>query len=134
MEKEEKKQILEELSLGILEVQLQKFFKWTQPVKLVKEMKEGRWGIPRIEIRSKEPVTPKCGIFGKILEYCYITSFSGGEVYDNGQVWGTINLSYQHKRGGSNGMEICNYWYNIEEKKWRFEFVGQKRLKHIKVN
>jgi hypothetical protein len=74
-------------------------------------------------------ITSQTGALGAILEYCYIHSFSNG-VFKDKQTdqltyWVSVSIRYQHKDGGSNGMEMVRAWYCGG--RWEFVDAGQKR-------
>ena len=63
-----------------------------------------------------------CGVFGKILKFCVVDNFSCGvgenEDRTDLRAWWSVHLSYQHKDGGMNGMELFRAHY--ENGKWTF--------------
>jgi hypothetical protein len=79
-----------------------------------------------IEFQSNN-IASSCGVFGRILEYCVIGNFSNsvsedektGELY----YWVQVSVSYQHRGGGSNGMELLTAWYKNGE--WSFRDVAK---------
>ena len=46
--------------------------------------------------------------------------FWGGQVNNEGKVWFSPKVSYQHVKGGSNGCDIIwnNLWFDIETETW----------------
>jgi len=86
------------------------------------EIRERRGGIVGIEFQSNN-IASTCGIFGKILEYCVIENFSN-EVFEDEEsgelrYWVSVNISYQHHNGGSNGMWLFTARYQNGE--WSFQ-------------
>jgi hypothetical protein len=74
-----------------------------------------------------DDISNQTGAFAGILENCYIGSFSNG-VYKNKETgepgyWVQVNIQYQHKNGGSNGMEVVTAWYD-NTKGWIFKNAG----------
>ena len=79
-----------------------------------------------------EDITNQTGVFATILECCYIHSFSN-RVFKSKDTeelgyWVSVSLRYEHKDGGSNGMEMVHAWYHSGE--WEFRDVGQKRARN----
>jgi len=82
-----------------------------------------------IEFQSNN-IAATCGIFGKILEYCVIGSFSNS-VYEDEKTeelkyWVSVNVSYQHHKGGRNGMDLFTARYSTAGG-WTFEDVTPRR-------
>ena len=72
-------------------------------------------------------IANQTGAFAAILERCYLGSFSN-KVYkdkETGELkfWTQVNISYDHKNGGSNGMEVFTAWYSASEG-WIFRNLG----------
>ena len=42
------------------------------------------------------------------------------------KVWMTINFSYEHTGGGSNGHDFCSCWF--EDGKWKVQFVEEEEV------
>ena len=68
-------------------------------------------------------ITNQTGAFAGILENCCIGSFSN-RVFNDKETnepgyWVQVNIQYQHKDGGSNGMEVVTAWYT-DAKGWIF--------------
>ena len=74
-----------------------------------------------------EDISPQTGVFAAILAHSYIHSFSNGVFSDKatGQpaYWVSVDIRYELKRGGSNGMEIFRAGYRRGE--WEFSDVGE---------
>ena len=68
-------------------------------------------------------ITDKAGIFSTILKETTVNSFNNYVCHDKENnrtaYWVNVNISYQHKDGGSNGMELLTAWYNTEDG-WTF--------------
>ena len=94
-------------------------------IKLNAEIKSYRGDRPRIQFESQD-IRDYCGIFGKILESCVLTTFGTGFFRETDGFWGDIHLSYSHKEGGRNGMALLNYQYS-EDNGWQFRVVGEDR-------
>jgi len=77
----------------------------------------------RFEIESGD-VKDQMGIFGANLEYAEISLFGGGTFNDsNSSVWFPVYFSYKHLSGGSNGTNIGDFIWKIEEKKWQVRWA-----------
>ncbi|GHU57342.1 hypothetical protein AGMMS49975_22750 [Clostridia bacterium] len=76
-----------------------------------------------------EDITAQAGVFAAVLERCCIGSFNNGvnRRSDKGELcyWVNVSLKYDHKNGGSNGMELLLADYIGGN--WRFRDVGQRR-------
>ena len=70
-----------------------------------------------------------CGPFAAILERCYFYSFSNGVFKDKETgkpgYWVSLNIRYEHKDGGSNGMDVVRAWY--KNGAWEFANAGERR-------
>ena len=79
-----------------------------------------------IEILSDD-ITYQTGPFSRILKKCQFQSDSNGVCRDreSGELkfWVIMSITYSHKDGGSNGMEVCRAWYNDSEG-WIFKDMG----------
>jgi hypothetical protein len=84
-----------------------------------------RRGNTHINFRSENINLSSCGVFGNILEYCRVESFSNSvyENEDSGKIeyWVDVHISYEHLSGGSNGMALFSARYVDNE--WIFEDV-----------
>ena len=78
---------------------------------------------------ASDDIVNSTGPFAAILSRCYIYSFSNGVFRDKetGEpgYWVSVSLRYEHKDGGSNGMEVTLARYHSGE--WAFLDAGQKR-------
>jgi len=76
-----------------------------------------------------DDITAQTGPFAAILKHCYIYSFSNSVFRDknNGEIgyWVSVNIRYEHKDGGSNGMEMVRALFR--NGKWEFSDAGQRR-------
>lgn len=65
---------------------------------------------------QSEDIRSQCGAFGKVLKECRLTQFNSSISFDEKTnepfYWGSMDLSYQHNEGGSNGMRIMDYTYS----------------------
>lgn len=80
-------------------------------------IEEGRSSI-RFEAEAKEDLVGASGIFSNVLTKCRIDTFNSVLKYtseEGFQVWFSLNLSYQHFNGGSNGMKIAEFQYKNGE-------------------
>ena len=71
-------------------------------------------------------ILPNTGIFAALLTKCTIEHFNSRlRVTKDGvnRCWLTICVRYEHKGGGSNGMDVCTAIYD-EGKGWEFRNVG----------
>jgi pterin-4a-carbinolamine dehydratase len=72
-------------------------------------------------------ITSQTGTFATILERCNLSSFSN-KVYmdkETGEIgyWVQVSIQYEHKNGGSNGMEVLTAWYR-NSTGWIFRNAG----------
>lgn len=79
---------------------------------------------PEVEIRNgqgyvkyqSDDIKEQCGPFGKVLRDCRLTQFNSSITFNDktGEpyYWGSMDLSYQHNDGGSNGMKVMDYVYS----------------------
>ena len=97
-------------------------------------------GISGLEFTSKVDVSPAhieiqsvsvldaCGVFKLGLQNCVFETFNSRinflEDSDVPYWWGTIDLRYSNKRGGTNGIEVLRFSYNEEPGKWIFNEVS----------
>ncbi len=77
-----------------------------------------------------DDIAAQTGPFAAILERCSLHSFSNG-VYTDKEThepayWVSVSIQYEHKDGGSNGMNICRASYT-ELGGWVFRDAGAKR-------
>lgn len=80
---------------------------------------------PRLQFESQDIIS-KSGVFAIPLEHAKFSSFHGGVVNDKNRIWFTINLSYRHKHGGTNGLRVAEAWYDFNKKvgeRWKVEFI-----------
>lgn len=107
-----------EVDFGPLEVELEKVM--GVPIKLSSEITKGRYGKPRLEFNSGNLVE-HAGIFKAAFKLVEVQSFGGGDVNEDGVIWWTVNLYYEHKAGGSNGVGILSSArYDTKDGKWSF--------------
>jgi hypothetical protein len=80
-----------------------------------------------------DDIKSQTGPFAVILKRCYIQSFSNGVVKDKEtgepKYWVSVSIRYEHKDGGSNGMDMVRAWY----KNGTWEFLNAGQTKVIKV-
>jgi hypothetical protein len=76
-----------------------------------------------------DDITPQAGLFAPILRCCYIYSFNNSVYKDPAtnviSYSVSVNVRYEHKGGGSNGMDIVFAVYCRD--KWTFYDVGSER-------
>jgi len=76
-----------------------------------------------------DDVSNQTGPFATILRLCYICSFSNYVVKDeeSGELryWVDVNISYEHKDGGSNGMNLLRTQYT-DALGWIFRGAGDR--------
>lgn len=92
------------------------------------EINTGRTGEVYITFQS-EDITHQTGTFSFILKECVLGAFSNS-VYrekETGELgyWVSVSLQYQHKDGGSNGMDVCRAWYT-DSKGWIFKNTAER--------
>lgn len=92
------------------------------------EITTGRSGDVFISFMSDD-IAAQTGPFAAILRVCYLASFSNGVFKDKetGEpcYWVSANIRYEHKDGGSNGMDMVRAWYS-DSKGWVFKDVGER--------
>ena len=75
-----------------------------------------------------DDIASQTGAFAAILERCSLASFSNGVFKDEETselgYWVQVSIQYEHKGGGSNGMEVTNARYT-ENGGWTFRNAGQ---------
>ena len=118
-------QLLTEIDLDALEKKLSGLVE--APVKLVMSVVQGRT-CERIRVVSQDLID-YAGIFKAAMKDVHITSFnsefSEGTKDKGPYLWMTIQLSYEHLGGGSNGAQITTAWWRVNEKKWEFRDEGK---------
>lgn len=90
---------------------------WGQTITMRYRVSEGRSGA-RFDAESEQDLAGSSGIFAHVLTSCKIDTFSSCITYtpETGyRVWFTLHLSYQHHKGGSNGMGIASFWFENGE-------------------
>lgn len=74
-----------------------------------------------IEFQSND-IKESCGVFGKILQYCYVDNFSTWITVDKDtgslRYYVQVHLSYKHVDGGMNGMKL--FAAQFMDGKWTF--------------
>ena len=75
-----------------------------------------------------DDITAQTGVFAVILKRCNIQSSNNG-VYKDRETnelgyWVGVNIRYEHKDGGSNGMEVLRVWY--KNGVWIFLNAGER--------
>jgi hypothetical protein len=94
--------------------------------KLITTLEKRRNGDQYIEIQSFDNLVKTSGIFASIFKNVQINTFSSSLNYDEENdrfgVWFTVNISWKHISGGSNGGEMMSVWFNSENKpnEWCF--------------
>jgi len=73
-----------------------------------------------IKWQSSEIAPAELGVFGKILSSCVVSPFNNEISNKDGvcSYWTTVHISYRHKSGGSNGMEL--FTARFVNGKWSF--------------
>lgn len=78
---------------------------------------------------TSENIVDQTGPFAAILKNCYFSSFSNGVSRNDDtkelQYWVSVDIKYNHKDGGSNGMEVVRAFYT-ESTGWVFHNVGER--------
>jgi hypothetical protein len=72
----------------------------------------------RKPIIKTPPLLPLAGVFQSVLGSLSVKFFTYQLKEDN--LWCTIDLAYEAKQGGSNGMTFLTCWY--VEGKWAFKY------------
>ncbi len=77
-----------------------------------------------------DDIAAQAGPFAAILERCSLHSFSSGIRTDKEThepaYWVSVSIQYEHKDGGSNGINICRAYYT-EHGRWIFCDAGDNR-------
>jgi len=64
---------------------------------------------------TSDDIASQTGAFAAILKQCYLASFSNGVFKDKETeglgYWVQVSIRYEHKDGGSNGMEVVTAQY-----------------------
>lgn len=112
-------EIIETIDWTPLEMEIKKRTKL--PVRF--ELKQGRpeFNQPTYKLQDPKNYAGICGAFSSVLKELYVDSW--GRLYLNsktGEVSGTANFSYSHKDGGSNGLKILDFYYEVDTDKWFF--------------
>jgi hypothetical protein len=73
-------------------------------------------------------IASQTGAFATILERAYLSSFNN-YVYTDKETgepsyWVTVSIQYEHKNGGSNGMDVATAWYKASTG-WVFRNAGK---------
>ena len=68
------------------------------------------------------------GIFQSVINNVTVDFFNFNYT-DEGNIWATVNLSYESWSGGSNGMQIGTCWFNPETG-WTFESSKERFKKY----
>ena len=85
-----------------------------------------------IDLSGKYPeikcdnLVAKSGIFAAVISEVEVSIFGFGQSSTTDQYWMSINLAYKSKSGGTNGMKICDAWYDMDEDKWEFANAGER--------
>lgn len=78
---------------------------------------------------TSENIVEQTGPFKAILKNCNFSSFSNGVSRNQNtnelQYWVSVDIMYNHKDGGSNGMEVVRAFYT-ESTGWIFHNVGER--------
>jgi hypothetical protein len=69
---------------------------------------------------SHDNIMPQIGIFSHCIFDASIDFFNYN-IDADGNLWGTIYLSYESLEGGSNGMKVLTCWYTANTQDWKFE-------------
>ncbi len=82
-------------------------------VDLKGEINEGKLTV------KTENLSEHAGIMDTLYETLNIESFgSGVETKDGLYLWVPLNFMFTYKSGGSNGVKICDAFWNFKEKNW----------------
>lgn len=69
------------------------------------------------------------GIFQGVIKEVEVSFFNFEFIEEIGNLWATVNLSYESWSGGSNGMKIGTCWFNPETG-WTFESSKERFNKY----
>lgn len=68
-------------------------------------------------------IKDSCGVFGKVMKYCVVDNFSSSITTNRDKTalraWCSVHLSYQHKDGGMNGVELFTAFWDGSN--WEFK-------------
>lgn len=111
------------VDFGPLEAEVEKLI--GVPVKLTSEVRSGRHEKSYL-IFSSGDLIEHAGIFKAALKEVFVQNFSGGEVDEDGVIWWTVVLDYNHRGGGHNAAEILrDVWYDTKNDKWTFRGLSE---------
>lgn len=85
-------------------------------VTLDSEIGRSRFGDPRIEFKSTENLASKSGVFASSFEEVRAETFHSS--VNEKFAWLTVSLHYQLKNGGSNGVQIGEYYFFKRHQAW----------------
>ena len=75
-----------------------------------------------------DDIAKQTGAFACMLKRCFIQSSINGVFRHKGtgelEYWAGVNIRYEHKDGGNNGMEGLRAWYKNGE--WAFLGAGER--------
>jgi hypothetical protein len=72
---------------------------------------------------SSDSLMGHLGLLNQVMESCHLSDFgSGVELNEDGEVyaWVAVHFNYTNKRGGSNGQQWFDAYYNFDKKEWSF--------------
>jgi len=73
-------------------------------------------------------IASQAGAFTAILERCYFSSFNNSVFKDKETnelgYWVTVSIQFEHKSGGSNGMDVVSAWYRASTG-WVYRNAGE---------
>lgn len=76
-----------------------------------------------IDIKSNN-IIDYCGVFKLALSECHVETFNSSiiisEDTNEPYWWGTFDLRYAHKNGGTNGVKFLRFSYNEKPNEWLF--------------
>lgn len=80
---------------------------------------------------SSQDITDKVGFLNLLFKTIKITQFSSQISYDDRTAspyyWGTVDFSYTHHSGGSNGHTFMTVWYEPAKNGWTFWLDREER-------
>ena len=93
-------------------------------LKFTHKVVEGRSGL-RFEFSSQN-LAERVGFLKLLFKDLYISQFGTGVSWKSDAdepyalLWGSIDFTYNHPDGGSNGKSFMRYWYS-DKKGWQFD-------------
>lgn len=89
------------------------------------KIKETRSGLS-LDFTSQN-LAERTGFLKLMFKDLFITQFSSGIIWKSktvdepyASIWGSVDFTYNHPGGGSNGISFLRYWYS-DKRGWEFD-------------